>query len=85
MNAPKAVHKVAASAARQINAVVVSAGLMAKTVKVRVGAQKWDGHIRKVYLFFFSSFRFSQINSFQDLSFEPIQYQILRKNTANDI
>jgi hypothetical protein len=40
--------KVAASASRQINAVVVSAGLMEKTVKVRVGVQKWNNHIRKV-------------------------------------
>jgi hypothetical protein len=41
--------KVAASASRQINAVVVSAGLMQKTVKVRVGVQKWNNHIRKVW------------------------------------
>lgn len=39
--------KLAASASRQINAVVVSAGLMEKTVKVRIGQQKWNAHIRK--------------------------------------
>ncbi|PVH87889.1 nucleic acid-binding protein [Cadophora sp. DSE1049] len=39
--------KVVASATRQINAVVVSAGLMQKTVKARVGVQKWNGHIKK--------------------------------------
>ncbi|KUJ14804.1 nucleic acid-binding protein [Mollisia scopiformis] len=39
--------KLAASASRQINAVVVSAGLMSKTVKVRIGQQKWNAHIRK--------------------------------------
>lgn len=33
---------------RDITAVVVSAGLMQKTVKVRVGTQKWNSHIRKV-------------------------------------
>ncbi|KAH8592373.1 hypothetical protein B0O99DRAFT_630393 [Bisporella sp. PMI_857] len=32
---------------RLINAVVVSAGLMDKTVKVRIGTQKWNAHIRK--------------------------------------
>lgn len=41
--------RLAASASRQINAVVVSAGLMEKTVKVRIGQQKWNAHIRKVY------------------------------------
>ncbi|CZS98368.1 related to ribosomal protein [Rhynchosporium agropyri] len=41
--------KVAASATRQINAVVVSAGLMQKTVKARVGVQKWNAHIQKKY------------------------------------
>jgi len=40
--------KVGASVARQMNAVVVSAGLMAKTVKVRIGVQKWNNHIGKV-------------------------------------
>jgi len=39
--------KLAASASRQINAVVVSACLMQKTVKVRIGQQKWNAHIRK--------------------------------------
>ncbi|KAG4436939.1 hypothetical protein IFR05_007590 [Cadophora sp. M221] len=43
MSAPKVV----ASATRQINAVVVSAGLMQKTVKARVGVQKWNKHIMK--------------------------------------
>jgi len=33
---------------RQIHAVVVSAGLMEKTVKVRVATQKWNSHIKKV-------------------------------------
>ena len=43
--------KAVSSAARQINAVVVSAGLMQKTVKVRVGGQKFDRHIKKVNKF----------------------------------
>jgi ribosomal protein S17 len=34
--------------ARSINAVVVSAGLMQKTVKVRIGTKKWHSHIGKV-------------------------------------
>ncbi|KFY10898.1 hypothetical protein V492_04785 [Pseudogymnoascus sp. VKM F-4246] len=33
---------------RVINAVVLTAGLMEKTVKVRVGGQKWNKHVRKV-------------------------------------
>ncbi|RDW77281.1 hypothetical protein BP6252_05334 [Coleophoma cylindrospora] len=37
------------SARRQLNAVVVSAGLMQKTVKVRIGVQKWNSHVRKNY------------------------------------
>ncbi|KAL3426313.1 ribosomal protein S17 [Phlyctema vagabunda] len=37
------------TASRQINAVVVSSGLMQKTVKVRIGTQKWDGHIQKKF------------------------------------
>ncbi|KAH8661630.1 hypothetical protein BGZ60DRAFT_455675 [Tricladium varicosporioides] len=41
------VQKLAASASRQINAVVVSSGLMNKTVKVRIGVQKWNKHIQK--------------------------------------
>ncbi|CAG8954875.1 hypothetical protein HYFRA_00008562 [Hymenoscyphus fraxineus] len=36
-----------ASAQRQMNAVVVSSGLMDKTVKVRIGVQKWNKHIQK--------------------------------------
>jgi hypothetical protein len=40
--------KIATAATRQINAVVVSAGLMQKTVKVRIGVQQWNAHIRKV-------------------------------------
>jgi hypothetical protein len=42
------VQKIAASVTRQTNAVVISAGLMEKTVKVRVGVQKWNKHIGKV-------------------------------------
>ena len=33
---------------RVINAIVLTAGLMEKTVKVRVGGQKWNKHVRKV-------------------------------------
>lgn len=33
---------------RQFTGVVVSAGKMTKTVKVRIPGQKWDKHIRKV-------------------------------------
>jgi small subunit ribosomal protein S17 len=43
-----ALHTIKASASHQINAVVVSSGLMNKTVKVRVGVQKWNKHIQKV-------------------------------------
>ncbi|KAG9246008.1 hypothetical protein BJ878DRAFT_417909 [Calycina marina] len=39
--------KVISAAHRQINAVVLSAGLMEKTVKVRIGTQKWNAHIKK--------------------------------------
>ena len=43
-----------ATAARRINhelhGVVVSAGLMQKTVKVRVGGQKWNKLVKKVQL-----------------------------------
>ncbi|KAH8819686.1 hypothetical protein F5884DRAFT_22471 [Xylogone sp. PMI_703] len=39
----------AANPTRSINAVVVSAGLMKKTVKVSVGEQKWNKHIRKYF------------------------------------
>jgi hypothetical protein len=35
---------------RLINAVVISSGLMEKTVKVRIASQKWNAHIRKVFL-----------------------------------
>jgi len=37
----------APSIKRLINAVVVSAGLMTKTVKVRISRQEWDSHIKK--------------------------------------
>lgn len=40
--------RLAASASRQINAVVVSAGLMQKTVKARIGTQKFNKFIGKV-------------------------------------
>ena len=33
---------------RELHGVVVSAGLMDKTVKVRVGGQKWDSFLKKV-------------------------------------
>jgi len=36
-----------ATTQRTINAVVVSAGPMQKTVKVRIGTQQWNRHIRK--------------------------------------
>lgn len=36
------------NAYRQLTGVVVSAGKMMKTVKVRIPGQKWDKHIRKV-------------------------------------
>ncbi|EPQ67783.1 Bgt-279 [Blumeria graminis f. sp. tritici] len=35
---------------REIPAVVVSAGLMQKTVKVQVGVQQWNSHIKKISL-----------------------------------
>jgi hypothetical protein len=44
MSATKAVQ----SATRQLNAVVVSSGLMQKTVKVRIGVQVWNSHLQKV-------------------------------------
>jgi len=34
---------------RLINAVVTSAGLMQKTVKVRIGTQKWNKKVRKYF------------------------------------
>ncbi|APA13426.1 hypothetical protein SS1G_07970 [Sclerotinia sclerotiorum 1980 UF-70] len=39
----------AAHASRQINAVVVSSGLMQKTVKVRIGKQVWNKHLQKKF------------------------------------
>ena len=33
---------------RELHGVVVSAGLMDKTVKVRVGGQKWNSWLKKV-------------------------------------
>lgn len=35
---------------RELHGVVVSAGLMQKTVKVRVGARKWNAQVQKVLL-----------------------------------
>lgn len=40
------------TSARAINAVVTSAGLMQKTVKVRIGTQKWNKKVRKVRITF---------------------------------
>jgi hypothetical protein len=40
--------KLATAVTRQLNGVVVSSGLMQKTVKVRVGVQEWNNHIKKV-------------------------------------
>ena len=37
-----------AKAVRQLNAVVITSGLMQKTVKVRIGLQAWNSHIQKV-------------------------------------
>ncbi|RKF58802.1 putative ribosomal protein s17 [Golovinomyces cichoracearum] len=42
-----AVRKAVEKAARSIPAVVISAGLMQKTVKVRIGVQQWDSLIKK--------------------------------------
>jgi len=36
-----------ATSQRTLNAVVISSGLMQKTVKVRIGTQQWNNHIRK--------------------------------------
>jgi small subunit ribosomal protein S17 len=33
---------------RELHGVVLTAGLMQRTVKVRVGGQKWNGKIKKV-------------------------------------
>jgi hypothetical protein len=35
---------------RELHGVVVSAGMMDKTVKVRVGGQKWNSFLKKVGL-----------------------------------
>lgn len=35
---------------RELHGVVISAGLMDKTVKVRVGGQKWNNWVKKVCL-----------------------------------
>ncbi|KAI9743359.1 MAG: hypothetical protein M1818_003205 [Claussenomyces sp. TS43310] len=37
----------AVTSQRMLNAVVVSAGFMQKTVKVSIGTQQWNSHIRK--------------------------------------
>ncbi|KAL1881376.1 hypothetical protein VTK73DRAFT_4383 [Phialemonium thermophilum] len=34
---------------RELHGVVVSAGLMQRTVKVRVGGQKWNGKVKKFF------------------------------------
>ncbi|KAM0157196.1 hypothetical protein ACHAPC_006647 [Botrytis cinerea] len=47
--AAKAAAAAAAHAPRQINAVVVSSGLMEKTVKVRIGTQVWNEHLQKKF------------------------------------
>lgn len=36
---------------RELHGVVVSAGLMQKTVKVRVGGRKWNSQVQKVWLY----------------------------------
>jgi small subunit ribosomal protein S17 len=41
--------KVAKTVTRQLNAVVVTSGLMAKTVKARIGVQQWNSYIQKVW------------------------------------
>jgi len=41
--------KVAKTVTRQLNAVVVTSGLMAKTVKARIGVQQWNSYIQKNY------------------------------------
>ena len=43
-----AVQNTLQTSTRAINAVVTSAGLMQKTVKVRIGTQKWNKKVRKV-------------------------------------
>lgn len=42
------VKKAAEQTFREVNAVVISAGLMEKTVKARVAKMKWNSHIKKV-------------------------------------
>ena len=37
---------------RELHGVVVSAGLMQKTVKVRVGGRKWNSQVQKVWWFY---------------------------------
>lgn len=44
------VAKAARRATHELRGVVVSAGLMQKTVKVRVGGQKWNNVVKKVSL-----------------------------------
>ena len=34
---------------RELHGVVVTAGLMQRTVKVRVGGQAWNGKLKKVF------------------------------------
>ena len=43
-----AVQNTLQTSGRAINAVVTSAGLMQKTVKVRIGTKKWNKKVRKV-------------------------------------
>ncbi len=40
--------KAAMKTLRELHGVVISAGLMDKTVKVRVGGQKWNSFLKKV-------------------------------------
>jgi hypothetical protein len=49
------VAKAARLVTHELHGVVVSAGLMQKTVKVRVGGQKWNKVVNKVSLYLFSS------------------------------
>lgn len=48
MSAAGAAAATARRAFRELHGVVVSAGLMQKTVKVRVGGQKWNKRVQKV-------------------------------------
>ena len=45
----------------ELHGVVVSAGLMDKTVKVRVGGQKWNNYVKKVQ----ASFPFENLSDSQ--------------------